>query len=182
MTDGGVAAARIPSPGPVLISSVEIAARVKSLAGEITKDYHGKPIKVGVVLTGAMVFAADLMRQISLDVEVFFLQVASYEDRTVSSGRVRVRGDVELDLADTHVLVVDDIVDTGRTTQALLDMLRTLGPATLRIAALLNKQSRRRVAVQADYVGFEVPNKFVVGYGMDYGGAFRHLPSVHALD
>ena len=182
MTDGGVAAARNSGPGPVLIPSDEIAARVKSLAGEITKDYQGKPIKVGVVLTGAMVFAADLMRQISLDVEVFFLQVASYEDRTVSSGRVRVRGDVELDLADTHVLIVDDIVDTGRTTQALLDMLRSLGPATLRIAALLNKQSRRRVDVQADYVGFEVPNKFVVGYGMDFGGAFRHLPSVHALD
>jgi hypoxanthine phosphoribosyltransferase len=166
----------------VLIPSDEIAARVKSLAAEITRDYQGKPIKVGVVLTGAMVFAADLMRQISLDVEVFFLQVASYEDRTVSSGRVRVRGDVELDLVDTHVLIVDDIVDTGRTTQALLDMLRSLGPATLRIAALLNKQSRRRVDVQADYVGFEVPNKFVVGYGMDFGGAFRHLPSVHALD
>lgn len=180
--DGGAAAAKVSSPGPVLIPSAEIAGRVKSLAGEIARDYQGKPVKIGVVLTGAMVFAADLMRQIGLDVEVFFLQVASYEDRTVSSGRVRVRGDVELDLADTHVLIVDDIVDTGRTTQALLDMLRSLGPATLRIAALLNKQSRRKVDVQADYVGFEVPNKFVVGYGMDYRGAFRQLPDVHALD
>ncbi len=182
MTDGGVAVAKTSSPGPVLIPSAEIAARVKSLAAEIARDYQGRPVKFGIVLTGAMVFAADLMRQVSLDVEVFFLQVASYGDGTVSSGRIRVRGDVDLDLADTHVLVVDDIVDTGRTTKAVLDMLGSFGPATLRIAALLNKQSRRRVDVQADYVGFEVPNKFVVGYGMDYGGAFRHLPSVHTVD
>lgn len=185
MTDVGAASAGPSCPGPVLFTSNEISARVKSLADEISRDYERmriKRIKVGVVLSGAMIFAADLVREIRLDVEIFFMHASSYGDRTVTSGRVRVRRDVEPDLAGAHVLVVDDILDTGRTAKALLDDLSSLGPATLRIAALLNKQSRRGVDVQADYVGFEVPNKFVVGYGMDHRGAFRHLPDVHALD
>lgn len=170
------------NPGPVLISESEIAARVKSLADEISRDYRGQPIKVGVVLAGAIVFAADLVRQLSLDVEIFFIQASSYGDGTVSSGQVQVRRDQKVDLAGAHVLVVDDILDTGYTARALLDNLRSGRPATVRMATLLNKQSRRRVDVRADYVGFEVPNKFVVGYGMDHSGSFRHLPSVHALD
>ncbi|MYC67461.1 MAG: hypoxanthine phosphoribosyltransferase [Acidobacteriia bacterium] len=174
--------ARPANPGPVLISKSEIAARVKSLAAEISRDYQGRRIKVGVVLAGAIVFAADLVRQISLDVEIFFIQASSYGDGTVSSGQVQVRRDQKVDLADAHVLVVDDILDTGHTARALLDNLRSERPATVRMATLLNKQSRRRVDVRADYVGFEVPNKFVVGYGMDHSGSFRHLPSVHALD
>ena len=182
MSEPDTVAARPSNPGPVLITSNEIAARVKSLAAEISRDYEGKRVKVGVVLSGAMIFAADLVREVSLDVEIFFLQASSYGDRTVTSGHVQVRRDVGLDLAGAHVLVVDDIIDSGQTAKALLDDLRSLGPATLRMAALLNKQSRRRVEVQADYVGFELPNKFAVGYGMDYGGAFRHLPSVHSLD
>ena len=182
LTEAGVAPAWSSDPGPVLISKSEIAARVKSLADEISRDYQGQRVKVGVVLAGAIVFAADLVRQISLDVEIFFIQASSYGDGTVSSGHVRVRRDEKVDLADAHVLVVDDILDTGFTARALLDNLRSERPATVRIATLLNKQSRRRVDVQADYVGFEVPNKFVVGYGMDHSGSFRHLPSVHALD
>ena len=170
------------NPGPVLIASAEIAARVRALADEISRDYENKRVKVGVVLTGAMIFAVDLVREVSLEVEIFFLQASSYRDSSFTSGRVRVRRDVELDLAGAHVLVVDDILDTGGTAKALLDDLSSLGPATLRMAVLLNKQSRRRFDVQADYVGFEVPNKFVVGYGMDYAGAFRHLPDVHAVD
>ena len=177
-----MAQARPANPGPVLISKSEIAARVKSLADEISRDYQGQRIKVGVVLAGAIVFAADLVRQISLDVEIFFIQASSYGDGTVSSGQVQVRRDEKVDLADAHVLVVDDILDTGYTARALLDNLRAERPATVRMAALLNKQSRRRVDVQADYVGFEVLNRFVVGYGMDHSGSFRHLPSVHALD
>lgn len=177
-----MAQARPANPGPVLISKSEIAVRVKSLADEISRDYQGQSIKVGVVLAGAIVFAADLVRQISLDVEIFFIQASSYGDGTVSSGQVQVRRDEKVDLADAHVLVVDDILDTGYTAMALLDNLRSERPATVRMATLLNKQSRRRVDVRADYVGFEVPNKFVVGYGMDHSGSFRHLPSVHALD
>ena len=176
--------AQVPpaDPGPVLISKSEIATRVKSLADEISRDYHGQRIKVGVVLAGAIVFAADLVRQIGLDVEIFFIQASSYGDGTVSSGKVDVRRDEKVDLAGAHVLVVDDILDTGYTARALLENLRSERPATVRMATLLNKQSRRRVDVRADYVGFEVPNKFVVGYGMDHSGSFRHLPSVHALD
>ena len=182
MTKGGSARARSSDPGPVLISKSEIAARVKSLADEISRDYRGQRIKVGVVLAGAIVFAADLVRQISLEVEIFFIQASSYGDGTVSSGQVRVRGDQKVDLADAHVLVVDDILDTGHTARAVLDNLRSERPATVRMATLLDKRSRRRVDVRADYVGFEVPNKFVVGYGMDHSGCFRHLPNVHALD
>ncbi|MDE0262482.1 MAG: hypoxanthine phosphoribosyltransferase [Bryobacterales bacterium] len=182
LTKAGMDQAWTSDPGPVLISKSEIAARVKSLADEISRDYQGQRIKVGVVLAGAIVFAADLVRQISLDVEIFFIQASSYGDGTVSSGQVRVRRDEKVDLADAHVLVVDDILDTGYTARALLDNLRSDRPATVRMATLLNKQARRRVDVQADYVGFEVPNKFVVGYGMDHSGSFRHLPSVHALD
>ena len=177
-----MATASRSGPGPVLISESEIAARVELLADEISRDYEGQRIKVGVVLAGAIVFAADLVRQISVDVEIFFLQASSYRDGTVSSGQVQVRRDERVDLAGAHVLVVDDILDTGYTALALLDNLRSKSPATVRMATLLNKQSRRRVDVQADYVGFEVPNKFVVGYGMDHSGSFRHLPSVHALD
>lgn len=185
MKDEGAATDWPSSPGPVLFASNEIAARVKALADEISRDYERKRvkrIKVGIVLSGAMIFAADLVREIRLDVEIFFMHASSYGDRRVTSGRVRVRRDVKPNLAGAHVLVVDDILDTGQTAKALLDDLSSLGPATLQIAALLNKQSRRGVDVQADYVGFEVPNKFVVGYGMDHRGAFRHLPNVHALD
>lgn len=182
MAEPGIAAVRSSGPGPVLISKSEIAARVKSLADEISRDYQGRRVKVGVVLAGAIVFAADLVRQISLDVEIFFIQASSYGDGTDSSGQVSVRRDDKVDLADAHVLVVDDILDTGYTARALLDNLRSEGPATVRMATLLNKQSRRQVDVQADYVGFEVPNKFVVGYGMDHSGSFRHLPSVHTFE
>ena len=169
-------------PGPVLISKAEIETRVKSLAEEISNDYAGQRIKVGIVLDGAIVFAADLVRQLSLDMEIFFVQASSYGHRTVSPGTVRIQRDPQVELAGAHVLVVDDILDSGHTAQALLDDFRSQGPATVRMAVLLNKQSRRRVDIRADYVGFEVPNKFVVGYGMDHSGSFRHLPSVHALD
>ncbi len=165
----------------MLLSSADIAARVRAMGEEISLDYAGQRLKVGIVLAGAWVFGADLVRAIHCQVDVFFLQASSYGESTVRAERVRVGRSADLDLSGADVLVVDDIVDTGHTAVALLEELSPLNPASLRLAALLSKPSRRQVDVKLDYLGFEVPDQFVVGYGLDYGGFYRNLPDLRSL-
>lgn len=168
-------------PGPILLTSEQIAERVKTLGAEIEKDYQGQTIQMVVVLDGGWIFASDLARSIRSEVVINFIKASSYGDLTTSSGRVRIKGGIQFDMKGEDVIVVDDIVDTGRTAEALLTRLDRYDARSVRFASLLSKTARRLVPVEIDYLGFEVPNKFVVGYGMDFKRTYRHLPNIHAL-
>lgn len=167
--------------GPVLISAADIGARVADLANQIQRDHRAGTVRFLVALKGAWMFAADLARVIRSDVEVEFLRASSYGARTGGCGQVKLTGLDELDLATARVVVIEDIVDTGRTAQALLDHLERSGAESVRVASLLSKPSRRIVEVKIDYLGFEIADNFVVGYGMDCGEAYRNLPDIHVL-
>lgn len=163
---------------PCLISARRIAKRVRELGQEISADYAGEPILVVGVLHGAYVFMADLVRHLTIPARCGFVMVSSYGDETVTSGRVKLHLDLMQPIEGVHVLVVDDIVDTGISTAWLIDHLKQKDPTTLRLCALLDKPARRRVPVEIDYVGFEIPDRFVVGYGIDWAGRYRELPYV----
>jgi hypoxanthine phosphoribosyltransferase len=170
-----------PEIGGVLIPSQKIQEKVRQLGRCITADYQGKrPLLVGI-LRGAVVVLADLMRQIGLPCEIDFMEVSSYGRGTASTGVVRILKDLEEDIAGRHVLIVDDIVDTGLTLSYLRRFLLARKPASLEILVLLSKPSRRQVDLEVEYVGFEVPDVFVVGYGIDYAGHYRNLADIHAL-
>ena len=171
-----------PRPGPALVAEKEIAARVVELGRAITRDYAEANLVLVGVLQGAIPFIADLMRVLPLDLTVDFLRASSYGSSTTSSRAVRLVADLSVDIADRHVLVVDDIVDTGHTLAALTRELQARGPRSVRTCVLLDKTSRRETDVTVDYVGFTIPNVFVVGYGLDYDGLYRNLPYVAALD
>jgi len=171
-----------PRPGPALVAEKEIAARVVELGRAITRDYAGANLVLVGVLQGAIPFIADLMRALPLDLTVDFLRASSYGSGTTSSRAVRLVADLSVDIANRHVLVVDDIVDTGHTLAALKRELEARGPLSVRTCVLLDKTSRRETNVTVDYVGFTIPNVFVVGYGLDYDGLYRNLPYVAALD
>ena len=165
----------------ILLTEDQIARRVAELAASLHNDYTGRdPLLVGV-LTGAVVFLADLMRHLPLPVSVDFIQVASYGDATVSSGQVRVLKDLQRPVAGRDVLVVEDIVDTGRSLRFITDHLAAGNPRSLKVCAFLDKPSRREVDVQIDYLGFEIPDFFVVGYGLDFAQKYRNLPYVAVL-
>jgi len=165
-----------------LLTKDAIAARVRDLGREIARDYAGRtPVLVGV-LKGAVVFLADLMRAIDGPVECDFIAVSSYGASTRSSGIVRLTKDLSQSIEGRDVLVIEDIVDTGRTLSYLVRNLETRQPRSLRVCTLLDKPSRREVPVTLDYVGFSVPDAFVVGYGLDYAGVHRNLPYVAVLD
>ncbi len=161
----------------VLITAEAIQSRVAELGRQITLDYRAKKPALITILRGAWMFAADLSRALNVDHTVDFLSVQSYVGRR-PTGKVRIKKDVDDELQGRHVLVVEDIVDTGATLQAILDILGTKRPASLRVAALLNKAPRRRSSGRPDYVGFEIPNRFVVGYGLDLDGHYRGLPYI----
>lgn len=166
----------------ILISHKEIAEAVNRLACEIERDYQGKqPLLVGV-LKGSFVFMADLIRQLDLPLELDFVRLASYGAGRESSGKVRLIQQPQLPINNRDVLVVDDIVDTGITTTFLLDYLKKKKPASLKLCALTDKPSRRRITVPIDYLGFTVPNKFVVGYGLDCDEKYRNLPDIYAQE
>lgn len=172
-----------PPPGisRILIGPAELAARVAELGREISRDYAGRePLLVGV-LTGAVVFLADLIRAIEIPVECDFVTVSSYRSGT-RRGRLRLATDVGRPVAGRDVLLVEDIVDTGRTIAALCRRFAAREPRSLRVCALLDKPARRELAVPLDYVGFRIPDEFVVGYGLDYAGRYRNLPYVAALE
>jgi hypoxanthine phosphoribosyltransferase len=169
-------------PFEVLISADRIAARVRELGAEITRDYRGRPLRLVGILKGAWVFLADLIRSIEHeDVTVDFLGVATYGDEQQSSGEVRVTKDLDMSIEGVDVLLVEDILDTGVTFHFLLNALRNRNPKSLRAVTLLDKSSRRLRPVQADYVGFSIPERFVVGYGLDYAQRYRQLPDVCVL-
>ena len=165
----------------LLLSRDDLAATVRRLAEEVRRDYAGqRPVLVGV-LRGAFVFLADLVRELDMPVEVDFVRAASYRGGR-STGRVRLLEGLDTDIAGRHVLLVEDILDTGRTTRWLLRYLQRRGPASLRLCALLDKAEARLVPVQPDYVGRVIPNVYVVGYGLDLDQDLRHLPAVYALE
>jgi hypoxanthine phosphoribosyltransferase len=171
-----------PRPGPALVSEKEIAARVAELGRVIARDYAATHLVLVGVLQGAIPFVADLMRAVALDLTVDFLRTSSYGSGTTSSGRVELVTDLSVDIADRHVLLVDDIVDTGHTLAALRRTLEARRPRSVRACVLLDKTGRRESEVAVEYVGFTIPNVFVVGYGLDYDGLYRNLPYVAALD
>lgn len=162
----------------VLFTHQEIEAAVKRLASEISSDYRNKnPLLLGV-LRGSFVFLADLIRQLDFPLEVDFIGLSSYGSGTQTSGRIKVVKKLETSVQDRHVLIVEDIVDTGFTTAFLLDYLQKQKSASVKLCALTDKPSRREVPVQIDYLGFTVPNKFLVGYGLDADQKFRNLPDI----
>jgi len=171
----------MPDVQKVLISSDEIQEKVRELGGLITEDYRGeRPLLVGV-LRGAVIVLGDLMRNIDLPCEIDFMDISSYGTGTSSSGVVRILKDLEEDITGRHVLIVEDIIDTGLTLSYLRRSLLARRPASLEVCALLTKPSRRRVDLDVKYIGFEVPDEFVVGYGLDYAGAYRNLPDICVL-
>jgi hypoxanthine phosphoribosyltransferase len=166
----------------VLISQEEIAARVMELAGAISRDYAGKEPLLIAVLKGAVVFLADLMRASTIPLSCDFMAVSSYGAGSRSSGVVKITSDLSVSIENRHVLLVEDIIDTGRTVSYLKRNLQTRHPADLKICALLDKMERRQADVALDYVGFTIPNQFVVGYGLDYAGLYRNLPYIAVLE
>jgi hypoxanthine phosphoribosyltransferase len=168
--------------GEVLVSAENLQRRVRELGAEISRDYADRPLLLVGVLKGAVFFLSDLMRYIEIPVEVDFMAVASYGSATDSSGVVRILKDLDAAIEDRDVLIVEDIVDSGLTLQYLLRNLGSRDPRTLEVCALLTKPSRRKVQLQARYVGFEIPDRFVVGYGLDYAERHRNLPFVAALE
>jgi hypoxanthine phosphoribosyltransferase len=162
-----------------LYSREQLAARVAELGAQITRDFHGEPVVLIGVLKGACVFLADLARAIQLDATFDFIAVSSYGEGTYSSGEVRLTKDVDESLQDRNVILVEDILDTGLTLAYLRTVLTAHHPRALKLAALLDKPDRRRVQISADYVGFTIPDEFVVGYGMDCAERYRNLPGIY---
>jgi hypoxanthine phosphoribosyltransferase len=165
----------------VLISSSRIQKRIKELSRQIAKDFEGEPLHLVGVLKGSVFFLSDLARNISGQVSIDFIAVSSYGKETHSSGQVRLTRDLDASIEGKTVIVVEDILDTGMTLQYLLRIFEQRKPKHLRIAALLDKPERRITAVQADYVGFTIPNEFVVGFGLDYSERYRNLPDIGIL-
>jgi len=164
----------------VLIDSATLQARIRELGQQITADYAGKKnILLVCVLKGGVMFLTDLMRHIDVPHAIDFLAISSYGDGVrESSGRVRIDMDLSQDIADKHLIIVEDIIDSGHTMNYILSLLSTRKPASIRICTLLSKPSRRKVDIQLDYLGFEIPDKFVFGYGLDLDEVFRNLPFV----
>lgn len=168
----------VAGDGPVQIDAERLARRVAEMGTQIRADHEGQELHLICVLNGAFVFMADLARAIDLPLTVDFLAVSSYGSRKDSSGEVKLVKDLDLSLKERHVLVVEDIVDTGLTMQYLLQYLRGRGPRSVKVATLLSKPSRRLVDVPVDYIGFEIADAFVYGYGLDVAHRYRNLPFV----
>jgi len=161
-----------------LISEEEIRSAVCRLAREIGQDYHDKdPLLIGI-LKGSFIFLADIIRNLEIPLEVEFIRLSSYGHGTQSSGKVSLVHDIPISIENRHVLVVEDIVDTGLTISYLMDYLRGKSPASLRLCALIDKPSRRQVPVEIDYLGFSIPDRFIVGYGIDWREHYRNLPDI----
>ncbi len=167
-----------PGDGQVQISQAEIADRIAELGKQIRLDYQGQPLHLICVLNGAFLFMADLVRQIDMPLTIDFLSVSSYGSRTESSGEVRLVKDLDQSLKNKHVLLVEDIIDTGLTMQYLLNYLKGRSPLSVKIISLLSKPSRRQVEIDIDYLGFEIDDAFVYGYGLDVAHIYRNLPFI----
>jgi hypoxanthine phosphoribosyltransferase len=167
--------------GEVLVSEEDLRRRVSELAAEVSRDYEGRDPLLVAILKGAVPFLADLMREMTISCELDFMAVSSYGSSTDSSGVVRILKDLDEPIDGRDVLIVEDIIDSGLTLQYLLRSLQARGPASLEVCALLTKPERRRVDLPVRYVGFEIPNKFAIGYGLDHGERYRNLSYVAAL-
>lgn len=165
----------------ILLSGEEIDKRVTEIAETITREYAGESVLMVGILRGAVVFFAELVKKIDLDLRFDFMVVSSYGNGTDSSGEVRIVKDLSQPIEGMNVIIVEDIIDTGYTLKNLMKLLRTRNPKSLKICALLDKPSRRKVELEGDYVGFKVPNEFVVGYGLDYNEKYRNLPDICIL-
>lgn len=165
----------------VLLSEDEIKELTAKLGAQITKDYEGKNLLVVGILNGCVFFLTDLVRQIKLPLKINFITASSYGSGTVSSGNVKIDQKVNFDVKDYDILFVEDILDTGRTLKCVSDLFKEQGAKSVKIATLLDKPERRIADIKADYVGFTVPNEFVVGYGLDYDQVYRNLPYVGQL-
>lgn len=164
--------------GSVQLNQEAISARIRELGKQITEDYQDTPPHLICVLNGAFIFLADLVREIDLPLTVDFLSVSSYGSRTETSGEVRLVKDLDVSLKNRHVILVEDIVDTGLTMQYLLSYLKGRGPGSVKVASLLSKPSRRQVEVPIDYLGFDIDDAFVYGYGLDVGHKYRNIPFI----
>lgn len=165
----------------ILITEKELQSRIAELGKEVAKDYEGKtPIFVGV-LKGAIMFFADMVRATPIPCEYDFMAVSSYGAGTISSGKINLIKDLSADIKGRHVVILEDILDTGNTLRFVVDHLMEKEPASLKICTLLDKPSRRTAPIEADYVGFTIPNQFVVGYGLDYDEIYRNIPYVGIL-
>jgi hypoxanthine phosphoribosyltransferase len=165
-----------------MLSAEQIAARVRQLGADITRDYAGRKLVLVCVLKGSFVFAADLARAIDLPLRIDFLGVRSYGAGTESSGVVQITQDLAHPIADEDVILVEDIVDTGLTIAHLMDLLRTRGPLSVKVCALLHKPARARVVIAIDYLGFTIEDRFVVGYGLDFAERYRNLPYIGVVE
>ena len=165
----------------VLLSEEEIHAKVKEMGKKITEDYKNSNLMLVTVLKGAVVFLADIMREIDVPAEIDFMVVSSYGSGVKSSGVVKIVKDLDVPLEGKDILIVEDILDSGLTLSYIKELLASRGPRSIKIATLLDKPSRRKVDFQADYVGFSVPDEFVIGYGLDYDEKYRNLPYIGIL-
>src|SRR5262249_24326456 len=166
----------------ILLTAERIQQRDAELAGEIADDLRGESaITIVGVLTGSLMFLADLVRHLDLPLRIGFIQASSYRGKNTRPGQLRIAPDLVPDVRDRHVLLLDDILDTGQTLHQVLDHIRGLNPASVRIAVLLRKQGRQSIQIEPDYCGFTIPDVFVVGYGLDYHDGYRHLPYIGVL-
>ncbi len=166
----------------VMLSEQEVDKRIREIGEAISRDYAGKEVHLIGVLRGGSFFMCELAKRITVPVTIDFMSVSSYGMETKSSGVVKIVKDLEEAIAGKHVIVVEDIIDSGRTLSYLLDMLKARGPESLRLCTLLDKPDRRVVPVQVDYIGFPIPDEFVVGYGLDYAQKYRNLPYIGVVE
>ncbi len=171
-----------PAIGEVLVRPEELKSRIRTLGEEISRDYAGHDLVMIGILKGAVLFLADLMRELTVPCEIDFMAVSSYGSQTDSSGVVRILKDLDSSIEGRSVLIVEDIIDSGLTLQYLLRSLRARSPGSVEVCALLTKPDRRRVELPIRYVGFEIPNRYVVGYGLDYAQKYRNLDCVAVLN
>jgi hypoxanthine phosphoribosyltransferase len=165
----------------VLISAEQIRQRLDEVAADIARAYNGRPVTVVGILTGALIFVADLIRRIDLPLRVAFITASSYRGSATTPGRLEVRDELLPDLTDRHVLLLDDILDTGKTLTRVVAHLINRGAASVKVGVLLRKIGRQEVPFEPDFVGFTIPDKFVIGYGLDYDDEYRHLPYIGIL-
>lgn len=166
----------------VLITPEQIQSRIDAVAREISETYKGESITIVGVLTGCIVFVADLIRRLDLPIKIALVQASSYRGKATTAGALHVQDDLLPELKGRHVLLIDDILDTGATLAHMVAHLRAQGVASVRTAVLLHKKERQQVAIEPDFVGFDIPNEFVVGYGLDYDDEYRNLPYIGILD
>lgn len=168
--------------GQIMITREQLAKRVKELGKQISEDYKGQEILMVGILKGAVLFLSDLIREITVDTKIDFMAVTSYGASTKSSGVVRILKDLDTGIEDENVIIVEDIIDSGITLHYLRDYLMNRKPKSLKICTLLDKPDRREVEIKSDYTGFEIENKFIVGYGLDYDQKYRNLPYITCLE